>query len=203
MPKTRIGLFGGTFDPPHIGHLILATEACRQFDLTKLLWVLTPDPPHKKDQQITLLEHRLAMVERTIVGNSCFELSRIEIDRPGPHFTIDTVELIKQQTPQADIVLLLGGDSLRDLPKWHRNSELVSAVHQICVMQRTGDSFDLAALNKQYPQLNEKLSFIDTPRHGISSRDIRRRVFEKQPYRDYIVPSVYEYIVEKKLYTYP
>src|SRR5512137_385996 len=90
MPSL-IGLFGGTFDPPHLGHLILAAEARAQLGLERLLWVLTPDPPHKQDQSITPHEHRLAMVKLAIDNDSQFEVSTVELERPGPHFTLDTV----------------------------------------------------------------------------------------------------------------
>src|SRR5690554_1882822 len=80
----RVGLFGGTFDPPHIGHLILASEAKFQLQLNRVLWTVTPDPPHKQDQPITPLEHRLSMVKLAIQDNPAFELSRVELDRPGP-----------------------------------------------------------------------------------------------------------------------
>ena len=94
MSREQIGLFGGTFDPPHLGHLILASEAYSQLGLNRLLWILTPDPPHKQDQVITPVEHRLAMVNLAIQDNAKFELSRVELDRPGPHYTLDTVETI-------------------------------------------------------------------------------------------------------------
>ncbi len=118
MSRTKIGLFGGTFDPPHIGHLILASEAVHQLGLSRLLWMLAPDPPHKLEQPITPLPHRLEMLKRAIDGNASFEISHLEIERPGPHYTIDTVRLLSRLEPHADIVLLLGGDSLRDLPTW-------------------------------------------------------------------------------------
>src|SRR6188474_1387997 len=102
MSKSRIGLFGGTFDPPHIGHLILASEASYQFNLSKLLWMLTPDPPHKQDQQITPVEHRIAMAQYCVNSAPGFELSRMELDRPGPHYTVDTVNLILQQEPDSE-----------------------------------------------------------------------------------------------------
>ena len=85
MSLAHIGIFGGTFDPPHLGHLILAAEAHAQLGLTRLLWMLTAQPPHKPNQPISALEHRLAMVKLTLASNPDFELSRIEIDRPGPH----------------------------------------------------------------------------------------------------------------------
>ena len=119
MSREQIGLFGGTFDPPHLGHLILASEAYAQLKLDRLLWILTPEPPHKQDQPITSIAHRLAMVKLAIEGNPIFELSRVELDRPGPHYTLDTIDLIAEEYPEADITPIIGGDLLRDLPKWN------------------------------------------------------------------------------------
>jgi nicotinate-nucleotide adenylyltransferase len=200
MSHTRIGFFGGTFDPPHIGHLILASEASHQLHLSKLLWVLTPNPPHKLGQSITPVEHRIAMVQSSIADNPSFQFSRIELDRPGPHYTVDTVNLILQQEPESEIVLLLGGDSLRDLPTWKNYTELVSKVHQIGVMHRPGDNFDHSSLYSQIPELEGKLIFIEALLHTLSSREIRRRVKESLPYQYYVLPAVYEYIKSNHLY---
>ena len=92
----RIGIFGGTFDPPHLGHLILAAEAGCQLMLDRLLFVLTADPPHKQGRQITPMEDRLAMLEAALFDNPDFELSRVEIDRPGPHYAVDTIKLLRE-----------------------------------------------------------------------------------------------------------
>jgi nicotinate-nucleotide adenylyltransferase len=200
MSIPRIGLFGGTFDPPHIGHLILASEASHQFNVSKLLWMLTPDPPHKQDQHVTAVEHRIAMAELCVADNPIFELSRIELDRPGPHYTIDTVNLVAQQYARSEIILLLGGDSLRDLPTWKNNIELVSRVHQIGVMQRPGDFFDNEVLFSKIPGLKEKLVFIEALLHTLSSHEIRRRAREGLPYQYYVLPSVHEYIKKNNLY---
>ncbi len=200
MAKSRIGLFGGTFDPPHIGHLILASEAAYQFNLSKLLWMLTPDPPHKQGQSVTPVDHRIAMVQYCMSGNATFELSRIELDRPGPHYTVDTVDLILQQQPGCEIVLLLGGDSLRDLPTWRNHIELVSKVHQIGVMHRPGDSFDSSALFTQIPGLEKKLVFLEALLHTLSSHEIRRRVRSSIPCQYYVLPEVHEYIKARHLY---
>lgn len=200
MPRIKIGLFGGTFDPPHIVHLILASEAAYQFNLSRLLWVLTPDPPHKHGHAITPLEHRLEMTRRVIMDDPLFELSKIELERPGPHYTIDTVKLLSQQQPAADIILLLGGDSLRDLPTWHQCADLVRAVHKIGVMRRPDNSFDLSALEEQIPGLNDKVMFIDTLLQNLSSSEIRRRAAEAEPYRYYLLPEVYNYIELNHLY---
>jgi len=200
MPQTKIGLFGGTFDPPHIGHLILASEAVHQLGLSRLLWMLAPDPPHKLDQPITPLPHRLEMLQRMIEGNPSFEISRLEIDRPGPHYTIDTVRLLSQLEPKADITLLLGGDSLRDLPTWRLCANLVAEVSKIGVMRRPGDPFDMPALEAKIPGVTEKVAFIDAPLQDLASREIRRRVANGEVYRYYVHPSVYEYIETQQLY---
>jgi nicotinate-nucleotide adenylyltransferase len=200
MSRTKIGLFGGTFDPPHIGHLILASEAVHQFGLSRLLWMLAPDPPHKLDQSITPLPHRLEMLQRMIAGNPSFEVSYLEINRPGPHYTIDTVRLLAQQEPNADIILLLGGDSLRNLPTWRFCTELVAEVSKIGVMRRPGDPFDMPALEAKIPGLTEKVTFIDAPLQYLSSSELRHRVATGDVYRYYVHPSVYEYIEATHLY---
>ena len=200
MPRTKIGLFGGTFDPPHIGHLILASEAVRQFGLSRLLWMLAPDPPHKQDQPITPLSHRLEMLERMIAGNPVFEVSHLEIDRPGPHYTIDTVRLLAQLEPNADIILLLGGDSLRDLPTWRLCTDLIAEVSKIGVMRRPGDPFDMPALEAKIPGLTEKVNFIDALLQNLSSHEIRRRVANGEVYRYYVLSVVYDYIELNCLY---
>lgn len=200
MSREQIGLFGGTFDPPHLGHLILASEAFSQLDLDRLLWILTPEPPHKQDQFITSVEHRLAMVQLAIQGNPIFELSRIELDRPGPHYTLDTVELIAQQYPDADITPIIGGDSLRNLPKWNRPRELLQACHWVGVMHRPGEPEDLEALERELPGISSKVHYVDAPLLEIASREIRIRIADGKPFRYYLHPAVYEYIGKHHLY---
>lgn len=200
MARKRIGLFGGTFDPPHLAHLILASEAAHQLQLSNVLWVLTPDPPHKENQPITPLEHRLAMLKLTLADDPLFELSRLEIDRPGPHYTIDTVRVLAVQEPHADIVLLLGGDALYDLPTWRLSPDLLTAVHQIGVMRRSNDSVNLPELEVCLPGLTNKACFLDVLLQDISSSEIRRRIANGEPYRYYLAPPVYAYITEHNLY---
>lgn len=196
----RIGIFGGTFDPPHLGHLILAQEARFQLNLERLLWVLTAVPPHKLDEPISSLDDRLAMVRLAIRDEPAFELSRIEIDRAGPHYTLDTLKLLAEQNPEAELTFLIGGDSLHDLPTWHCPIDLVAACDQIGVMRRPSDSVDLSALEKQIPGLRTKVRFIDAPLLEIASREIRQRASEEQPFRYYLLPAVYDYVTEHNLY---
>jgi nicotinate-nucleotide adenylyltransferase len=198
--RERIGLFGGTFDPPHIGHLILASEAQYQLELTRLLWTLTPEPPHKQDQAITPIEHRLAMLNLAIADNPSFELSRLELDRPGPHYTLDTIKIVAAQNPDAEIVPLIGGDSLHDLPTWHQPKELLYAAHWIGVMRRPGESANLEELERELPGISSKIHYVDAPLLEIASREIRSRIADGRIFRYYLPDPVYHYINQHHLY---
>lgn len=200
MQKKRLGIFGGTFDPPHIGHLILAAEARDQLELNSTIWVLTPDPPHKQENKISSTKHRLAMVQRAIGNDQDFSISRVDIDRPGPHFSVDTVSLIKLQFPDHQMFFLMGGDLLQALPKWHKVSEFVNLVDGIGVMRRPGDEINLKSLYAKLPSLKEKIHFVTAPLLEISSAQIRQRVMMHRAYRYYLLPSVYKYICEHYLY---
>jgi nicotinate-nucleotide adenylyltransferase len=200
MPTNRIGLFGGTFDPPHIGHLILAGEAVSQFNLNRLLWVLTPDPPHKQDNLITPLEHRFAMLHSMIAHNPIFEISHLEIDRPGPHYTIDTIKLLKQQEPDAQIILLIGGDSLVDLPTWRFAPDLITAVSNLGIMRRPNRTIDVDSLETKLQGITKKIKFIDALLQPVSSSELRRRIKSNEMARYYLTNEVYEYIEKNNLY---
>lgn len=200
MGKKRLGIFGGTFDPPHIGHLILAAEARDQLDLDCTIWVLTPDPPHKHGKEISTLAHRLAMVELAVGEDEAFTLSHVDIDRPGPHYAVDTVRILKQQNPDHDLIYLMGGDSLRSLPNWHTSKEFLNILSGIGVMRRPGDDIDLTELVDALPQLPEKLNFVTAPLLEISAEQIRRRASENRAYRYYLLPRIYEYIRNHKIY---
>ena len=195
-----IGLFGGTFDPPHIGHLILAAEAQSQLGLDRLLWILTPDPPHKRTQAITPLKHRQEMLRLTLSDAPTFELSTIEMDRPGPHFAVDTVNIVASLNPEASLFYIMGGDSLRELPMWHRPEELISGLQAIGVMRRPGDSIDLSTLEEKIPGVSAKIRFVDAPLLEISAHEIRLRIAEGRPYRYFLPAKVYNYIVKHDLY---
>ena len=196
----RLGIFGGTFDPPHIGHHILAAEALSQLRLDKVLWVLTPDPPHKRGRAISPLKDRLEMVSAAIEEYPDFELSRIEIDRPPPHFAVDTVRLLLQQNPHANIVYLMGGDSLSDLPDWYNAKEFVSRCHAIGVLRRPGYDIDLHILENQIPGIKNKIEFVETPLIEVAASDIRRMVKTGKSVREHLHPDVHRIIKEHNLY---
>jgi nicotinate-nucleotide adenylyltransferase len=196
-----IGIFGGTFDPPHIGHLILAAEAYAQLYLDRLLWVLTPDPPHKQGHLISPLHHRLEMVGLALKDAPEFEFSTVDMDRPGPHYALDTVKIIANQNPGANLVYLMGGDSLCDLPLWHRPADFLAACHRIGVMPRSGDPIDLPGLESKFPGLKSKVCVVEAPLIDIAAHAIRTRVSAGRPFRYFLPPEVYAYIVEHNLYS--
>ncbi len=196
----KIGIFGGTFDPPHIGHQILAAEARHQLGLDRVLWVLTPDPPHKQGQEISPAEIRLELVRAAIQGEPGFELSRVDLDRPGPHYSIDTVSLLRAQYPGAELFFLIGSDSLHDLPTWHTPQEFVAACDGLAVMQREHETVDLDLLELLLPGLGPKLHFISAPLFQVASSEIRARIHDGAPYRYFLPESVYRIIIEKKYY---
>jgi nicotinate-nucleotide adenylyltransferase len=195
-----LGIFGGTFDPPHLVHLILAEECLYQLNLDRILWVLTPDPPHKQGRHISSQEVRREMLEVALEGNRAFEVSRVDIDRPPPHYALDTVRLLRQAHPFTKLVYLMGSDSLFDLPTWHQPVKFVAACDGIGVMQRPGDPSDLSALEKVIPGLTTKIHFIEAPLLGISSSDIRKRVSEGKPYRYFLPLGVDQIIQQSELY---
>jgi nicotinate-nucleotide adenylyltransferase len=162
--------------------------------------VLTLVPPHKLDQPISQLAHRLAMLELAIKDDPGFVLSDVDIDRPGPDYTLDTLRLLHGQYPRADLILLLGGDSLHDLPTWHQPTELLAACHEIGVMRRPGDAVDLSRLEREIPGITAKVRFVDAPLLEIASHEIRLRASVGLPFRYYLPLPVYQYISENKLY---
>jgi nicotinate-nucleotide adenylyltransferase len=196
----RIGVFGGTFDPPHLGHQILAVEALDQAGLDRVLWVLTPDPPHKQGMQISPVNHRLTMTQMMVDCHPKFGLSDIEFKRPGPHYALDTMLVLHEQNPGDELYYIIGGDSLRDLPTWHKPVEFISACDQIIVMQRPGFRPDLSFLYQNYPEIKKRLNFLDVPLIEISGKNIRQRAKVGRAFWQFVIPSVYEYIATHDLY---
>jgi nicotinate-nucleotide adenylyltransferase len=196
----RLGIYGGTFDPPHVGHLVLAAEALEQLELDRVLWVLTPDPPHKQGQYISPASLRLEMLQAAIQDNPAFELSRVDLDRPSPHYALDTMRLLRSQYPNDAIIYLMGGDSLEDLPNWHSPVEFVAECDSLGVMLRPGTMIDIPELDKKIPGVGEKVCFVGTPLLEISASDIRKRVQQGRHYRYYLPEGVYEVIEARQLY---
>lgn len=196
----KTGVFGGTFDPPHIAHLILASEAFYQLELERLLWVLTPFPPHKQGRSILPLQTRLDLLSAALRSETAFELSRVDIDRHPPHYALDTMTILREAFPGDELVYLMGGDSLHDLPDWYEPQQFVAACSALGVMRRPGDRVDLPALEEQIPGIIAKVRFIAAPLLEISATDLRLRIAQGQPYRYFLPENVYEIIRTQDLY---
>lgn len=197
------GVYGGTFDPPHKGHLILAEAAQTQLGLQRVIWVLTRRSPHKLNRSITPVEIRLELLQAALVGYPAYEISRVEVDRPPPYYAIDTLRLLQLAYPDEDLVYLMGGDALNDLPSWHKPGELVEACHAIGVMSRPGCEVDLDELEEKIPGLKSKIRWIHVPPVDISASMIRKYVRQDLPYRQFVPPVVADLIEEYRLYRAP
>jgi nicotinate-nucleotide adenylyltransferase len=196
----KLGIFGGTFDPPHLAHRILAAEFHHQLGLERVLWVLTPQPPHKDVLPIASVEDRLDMLRAAIADNPAFEISLVEVERPGPQYAVDTMQILADRLPQTELVYLMGGDSLRDLPTWKRPQGFLENCHGLGVIRRPGDQVDLSSLETLLPGIKSKLQFVDSPLLEISASDIRRRIAQADPYRYFLPEKVYRIIQERRIY---
>jgi len=195
----RLGIIGGTFDPPHYGHLVLAENGRAQLDLDRVLFVPAAQPPHKPEQPITETRHRIAMVEAAIADNGAFQVSRVDVDRPGPNFTVDMLGILHATHPQAMLFFLMGGDSLAEFLSWRDPAGIVEQAH-LAVMQRPGWEADVEALEEHLLEVRERLAWLDTPHLKISGTDLRRRVREGLPIRYLVPPAVQRYVREHALY---
>jgi nicotinate-nucleotide adenylyltransferase len=189
-----IGVFGGTFDPPHLGHIKLAQASVEDFELDKVLWVLTHNPPHKPDDPISPLDSRQAMVEAAIRDNAHFEFSRVDMDRPSPHYATGTMRSLRDKNPDGRYVYLMGEDSLRDLPAWHNPAEFISLCDMLGVMRRSDIMIDLDELEAVLPGIRAKVRFSHSRQVEISSTDIRQRVREGLPY-EHLVPHEVAHLI--------
>lgn len=195
-----VGVFGGTFDPPHLGHLILATYALDGLGLDEIRWVVTPRSPLKPDDDISPPETRARMVEAAIADEPRFRLSRIDLDRPPPHYAVDSLERLRSSEPGADLVYVMGADALEELPRWREPDRLVGLCAGLGVMRRPGAKPDLDRLEDLIPGLKARVRFFEAPSVGISAREIRDRVRTGFSVR-YLVPeAVLEILGREGLY---
>jgi nicotinate-nucleotide adenylyltransferase len=199
----RIGIFGGTFDPVHLGHLIIAEQAREQAKLDQVWFVPSARPPHKLEKPITPFERRFEMLQLAVAGQPKFQVNPIEKDRPGPSFTVDTLADLHRLHPGNDFCLILGGDCLPDFPTW-REPERILELSTLLVTARPGwpvwSSERLAAAVGLADPGTVHLEPILSPLMDISSRDLRKRASEGRSLL-YLAPRAVEvYIREKKLY---
>ncbi len=195
----RVGVFGGTFDPVHNGHLHIANVLRDALQLDRVVWVPAGRPPHKRGQIVSADFDRVAMLELAISDAPFDTISTVELDRPGPSYTADTLTAMANELPPASLYFLMGEDSLRDLPNW-REPERILAAAELAVVGRPGVDVDLKALYLALPASKDRVHLVPTRELAISSSDIRRHVADGNSIADLVPPAVAAFIADRELY---
>lgn len=197
----RVGVFGGTFDPIHVGHLAAVEDAAHILGLTRVLFVPNRQPPHKVGKKVSAATDRVAMVERAIADNPQFELSLIEQERSGLSHIIDTMrELQNERGADARLVFLVGCDALPDLHRWYQPQALLDEFEVVVMDRPTGRAIDWSEVERHFPLIREQVQTVHVAQLEISGEDIRRRVKEGLPIRYQVLPPVERYILRRGLY---
>ena len=193
----HIGILGGTFNPPHMGHLVMAQEALDQLDLERVVFLPVAVPPHKEAREDPGPDARVALCRVAVAGDERFGVSTLEVDRGGASFTVDTLRELDAEDQK--LTFIVGGDMAQSLPAW-REPEAVLALARLAVAEREGVRRDDVARRLEPLHGGDRVTFFDMPRIDVSSSDVRRRVAEGRPIR-YLVPdAVAEAIAEGNLY---
>ncbi len=190
---SRVGVFGGTFDPVHNGHLLVAQEAVARLNLDRMLFVAANRPYHKRAPDLVDVEHRVAMLRLATRGNKRFEVSRVEADRKGPSYTVATLESLKS-TLRGDLFFLMGQDSLEEFGRWMRPERILELARLVVVPRGERDMPSLP------PSLRRRVVYVKPPRIGISSTEIRRRLRRGLPVRYWTPDLVLNYMTRHGLY---
>jgi nicotinate-nucleotide adenylyltransferase len=198
MAKQRIGLLGGTFDPPHVGHLWLAETAQAQLGLARVLFLPVGDPVHK-ERKITAVFHRLVMTHLALADYPDFSLDTTDAERPSPHPTYTLLPLLHQKYAQAIFWLLIGGDSLRDFATWRQPQQVIDQC-RLAVLPRPGAKVDWEKLEEAVPGLKTAVDWLDGPTFPLSSTEIREWVRAGYPVQSLVGTAVANYINQQRLY---
>jgi len=201
----KIGIMGGTFNPIHHGHLVTAGEALHQFQLDKVIFIPSGDPPHKNFSEEKIAEHRYLMTVIATSGNKNFFVSRIEIDRKGKSYTIDTIKKLQEiYGKSTDLYFITGADAILEILSWKKTEEIIRLSSFIAATRPGYDISRIEELKERLFKITnnniKKIFVMEVPALAISSTDIRKRVKEKRPI-DYLVPEgVSNYILKHGLY---
>lgn len=196
-----IGVLGGTFDPIHIGHLVIAEEARLRLGLSQVVFVPAGQPWLKQDSNISPGEHRLEMIRLAIAPNAFFRASTVDLERPGPSYTVDTLAALKRELGQeANLYFILGLDALAGLPTWKEPQKIVELCHLVAARRPEAMDLDLESLERSVPGISSRVIILDNPLIDISSSDIRHRVAEGKSIHEMVPEAVERYIRERRLY---
>ncbi len=199
----KIGVFGGTFDPVHLAHLIVAEQCREQANLDQVWFVPAARPPHKTDKEISAFDRRSDMIQLAIAGQPVFRVNALEKDRPGPSYTADTLEEMQRANPGVELHLILGSDCLPDLPGWHDPIRIVRQA-SLLIAARPGwavwSEVELRTALKLPDDVPLRMQVASIPLIDIASRDLRRRVAEGKSIRYFVPAAVEAYIADKQMY---
>jgi nicotinate-nucleotide adenylyltransferase len=197
----KVGIMGGTFNPIHIGHLIMAENAYEQFELDEVIFMPSKNPPHKLNQVIISDSHRLNMVKAAINDNPHFSISTLEIDREGITYTADTLRTLTEENPNTEYYFIIGADSFFQIETW-KEPEVIFALSHIIAASRY--QLSVEAMQEQVMHLSKKfkgkIDLLSSPTIELSSKAIRTRMEEGKSVKYYVPAQVYRYILENRLY---
>ncbi|HWE32395.1 MAG TPA: nicotinate-nucleotide adenylyltransferase [Solirubrobacteraceae bacterium] len=198
----RVGILGGTFNPPHLGHLVCAQEAYLQLGLDRVILIPARIPPHKPVDDEPGAEHRLELCRAAVEGDDRFEVSDLELSRDGPSYTVDTLQALIRRAPDTELFMIVGGDVAAGLPSWHE-PERVLSLATLAVAKRRGTT--RARVEQALASLpgGERAVFFRMPRIAISSTLVRRRVRQGEPIKYFVPDAVAQYIERHRLYQEP
>jgi nicotinate-nucleotide adenylyltransferase len=197
----RLGVLGGSFDPVHMAHLLVAETVREALSLDLVLFVPTGVQPLKQGRPVAPAEHRLKMLELALRDNPCFDISRVDVDREGPSYTVDTVRQLREEWGGETLQMwfIVGADSLASFPRWLDPAGILSQV-RLAVVRRPGVSVDTAVMEQQLPGVAASLDWVDAPLMAISATGIRQRVAAGRSIRYRVPDAVREYIEAHDLY---
>jgi nicotinate-nucleotide adenylyltransferase len=198
----KLGVLGGTFDPPHVGHLALALAATDHLSLEKVLWIPAGQPWRKEGREITAAEHRLAMTELAIEGVEGFEVSDIEVLRPGPSYIVDTLaELLGRYGPDTELYLILGQDALLDMPAWKEPERIVALAWLVVALRSPAQDLDVTEVEKAVPGVSRRIIVVPMSFIDVSATAIRAWAKKGASLEGLVPPPVESYIKSHALYT--
>ncbi|MCO5385718.1 MULTISPECIES: nicotinate-nucleotide adenylyltransferase [Desulfosporosinus] len=197
----RLGIMGGTFDPIHYGHLVAAEMARAEFKLSKVLFIPTGTPPHKDRKDISAAEMRYEMVKLAIQDNPAFDISRVEIEREGPSYTVETLRVLRRDWPEHELYFITGSDALLEIFSWREAEEIFRLIQYIGAARPGFDASDFfLKVQHEHPETQGKIHYLEVPALAISSTDIRARVRRREPIRYLLPETVRLYLEQHRLY---
>lgn len=200
----RLGVLGGTFDPIHYGHLVIAEEVRTALALDGVIFIPAGDPPHKQGEHIAAARHRLSMLELALASNPAFSISLVDMDRPGPSYTVETLKLLREQWREpAEIFFIIGWDSLEEFPAWYDAAGILAQLARLVAVHRPGYEEEPAfreLMERRLPGIKERLLAVSAPQLAISATDLRWRVSQGRPIKYQTPETVERYIYEHGLY---